>query len=267
VAADPIHESHALDCPVCGVRLTEFRYRRHGHFVCSEACRDVVVVIDEQTVAEDFRPWPKRLTIVYRDIDLPALPLPSSYDARFIQAFRTGMVGSACGYVCERPRRFGRTREAEYIGCGVCVPCKGLIAFMRSFAGHSSGGLTSDGRKSEKLLGRLQAFARHHNVATTQRYNGDHRGVKIVYLQPEPCTGVSATWCPNCGDCTCPREEDGSPVEVSHYPPAIVTDACIIISTSPVAIEIVEDPACPLHGASSRHADSGALTSDGRKDD
>lgn len=57
MAADPIHDSHALDCPVCGVRLTEFRYRRHGYFVCSEACRDVVVVIDAQTVAEDFRPW------------------------------------------------------------------------------------------------------------------------------------------------------------------------------------------------------------------
>ena len=40
-----------------------------------------------------------------------------------------------------------------------------------------------------------------------------------------PCTGVSAAWCPNCGDCICDREES-----MDH------TD-------------------CPLHAADSPHAE------------
>lgn len=42
----------------------------------------------------------------------------------------------------------------------------------------------------------------------------------------EPCTGISAGWCHNCGDCACPEDDD---------------DRC--------------DPDCPLHAASSPHGD------------
>ena len=43
------------------------------------------------------------------------------------------------------------------------------------------------------------------------------------------CTGVSAAWCPVCGDCKCPdREQD------------------------------LDDPRCPLHGSASDHASLGA---------
>ena len=30
------------------------------------------------------------------------------------------------------------------------------------------------------------------------------------------CTGLTAFWCPNCGDCTCPRTDDGDVPEMSH---------------------------------------------------
>ena len=44
---------------------------------------------------------------------------------------------------------------------------------------------------------------------------------------PSPCTGISATWCPRCGDCKCPR-------------PA----------------EAKDDPSCPLHHPGSEHGES-----------
>ena len=44
----------------------------------------------------------------------------------------------------------------------------------------------------------------------------------------EACTGVSASWCPRCGDCACPRFA-GERQE--------------------------EDPCCPLHGRDSNHGE------------
>lgn len=44
-----------------------------------------------------------------------------------------------------------------------------------------------------------------------------------------PCTGVSASWCATCGDCTCPRDEEGCWME--------------------------PDPNCPLHAHDSPHAE------------
>jgi hypothetical protein len=44
------------------------------------------------------------------------------------------------------------------------------------------------------------------------------------------CTGLSAFWCPNCGDCTCQRAHDG--------------DCCF------------DNEACPLHGKRSHHAET-----------
>jgi hypothetical protein len=57
--------------------------------------------------------------------------------------------------------------------------------------------------------------------------------VKIRYQTREECTGLSASWCPNCGDCTCPRDEDG----------------CVLQE----GFDVVEDSACPLHGLRSKH--------------
>lgn len=42
------------------------------------------------------------------------------------------------------------------------------------------------------------------------------------------CTGFSASWCPNCGDCTCPHDEEGI--------------------RGPF-----DDPSCPLHRCGSEH--------------
>lgn len=47
--------------------------------------------------------------------------------------------------------------------------------------------------------------------------------------EPVQCTGVSAVWCPVCGDCTC---RDRS--------------------------EAMDDYDCPLHGDLSNHAEGGA---------
>ena len=44
------------------------------------------------------------------------------------------------------------------------------------------------------------------------------------------CTGLSAFWCPRCGDCTCERAHDG--------------DCCF------------DDRNCPLHGHASHHAET-----------
>ncbi|MCW8137275.1 MAG: hypothetical protein KIT58_00010 [Planctomycetota bacterium] len=46
------------------------------------------------------------------------------------------------------------------------------------------------------------------------------------------CTGVAASWCPRCGDCACPRDEEGW-----------LTDAGL------------SDPSCPLHALGSPHAE------------
>lgn len=45
------------------------------------------------------------------------------------------------------------------------------------------------------------------------------------------CTGVSASWCPNCGDCCC------------HY-----DDVVGYLSR--------DDPKCPLHADDARHAET-----------
>lgn len=47
----------------------------------------------------------------------------------------------------------------------------------------------------------------------------------------EPCTGISAGWCHNCGDCSCPEDERGG------------RDVDL------------DDPKCPLHGRESNHAE------------
>ena len=52
------------------------------------------------------------------------------------------------------------------------------------------------------------------------------------------CTGVSASWCPVCGDCACPVDDRGE--HVSTLNPGDYGK---------------DDPACPLHARSSKHAE------------
>lgn len=49
------------------------------------------------------------------------------------------------------------------------------------------------------------------------------------------CTGITAQWCPRCGDCTCPLLHEGN-VEGGRT---------------------LNDPKCPLHAPSSPHGDGG----------
>lgn len=59
------------------------------------------------------------------------------------------------------------------------------------------------------------------------------------------CTGVSASWCPHCGDCTCPRLDTGEPeVRVAEEP--------TIFRPWPKTY-VVHNPSCPLHGTDSQH--------------
>lgn len=46
----------------------------------------------------------------------------------------------------------------------------------------------------------------------------------------EPCSGIAATWCPNCGDCACPVDVDAAGV-----------------------VDVDANPECPLHGLVSTH--------------
>lgn len=62
-----------------------------------------------------------------------------------------------------------------------------------------------------------------------------HHGHVIAVLSPAPerppapCTGLTATWCPNCGSCTCPPHPDPQ-----HF----------------------NADCCPLHSSDSRHGES-----------
>lgn len=62
------------------------------------------------------------------------------------------------------------------------------------------------------------------------------------------CTGLAASWCPVCGDCTCPEPcAEGE----NEAPTTYLEDA-------PVS--------CPLHGSTSRHADTSVSALDALRD-
>ena len=62
-----------------------------------------------------------------------------------------------------------------------------------------------------------------------------------------PCSsGVSARWCANCGECTCPRDEDGSRVTRERHTSC---GSSVLTFT-----EVVHDKDCPLHSPESPHA-------------
>lgn len=62
-----------------------------------------------------------------------------------------------------------------------------------------------------------------------------------------PCSaGVSARWCANCGECTCPRDEDGDPVTRERH--------MYCRSDMYTFTDVVHDKDCPLHSPESPHA-------------
>lgn len=69
----------------------------------------------------------------------------------------------------------------------------------------------------------------------------------------DDCTGLAASWCPACGDCTCPRSADG---EIEwHYEPGIVNYHGFSAHSASARTVVHYDAACPLHGESSDHAE------------
>jgi hypothetical protein len=59
---------------------------------------------------------------------------------------------------------------------------------------------------------------------------GEHGMAKDAREMAEEHTGLTASWCPRCGACTCPDPLEG-----------------------------LDDPSCPLHSPSSPHARNGEL--------
>lgn len=54
--------------------------------------------------------------------------------------------------------------------------------------------------------------------------------VHLTCTELPECTGLSASWCPRCGDCACPRDDEGE----------LLGD--------------MNDRGCPLHAPDSTHA-------------
>ncbi len=65
-------------------------------------------------------------------------------------------------------------------------------------------------------------------------------------MEHRTCTGIAAVWCANCGSCTCPTDDEGSPVER--------VTARATIERPWASFERVVDVDCPLHGVGSAHA-------------
>lgn len=51
-------------------------------------------------------------------------------------------------------------------------------------------------------------------------------------------TGIAAGWCPECGDCTCPRDKNGEPK---------------LRDDGDGWFQVIEDPLCPLHRRGGAH--------------
>lgn len=70
-------------------------------------------------------------------------------------------------------------------------------------------------------------------------------------------TGLSASWCPICGDCICPRNpwDDTEPAIMDWGEPQWWS------GRQPVCV--VTHPECPLHAAASKHEDGAIAGLDG----
>lgn len=68
----------------------------------------------------------------------------------------------------------------------------------------------------------------------------------------EDCTGIAASWCPNHGDCTCPRDDDGC-IEW-HYEAGTISFHGFPAYTETAERVAHYDRSCPLHGEATDHA-------------
>lgn len=67
------------------------------------------------------------------------------------------------------------------------------------------------------------------------------------------CTGIAASWCPICGDCSCPHNEDGE--IIWHYERGEVSIHGFRGFSDTARTVVHYDPNCPIHGTESAHAD------------
>jgi hypothetical protein len=87
-----------------------------------------------------------------------------------------------------------------------------------------------------------------------RRLMGTYRHVGIGGLlgrRSEPCTGVAASWCPNCGTCTCVEYAVASAFDCGDYPPVYSFNYLEELFSD----RELDDPNCPLHDFLSPHAD------------
>jgi hypothetical protein len=60
-------------------------------------------------------------------------PRSSAHDLDLAEkAWKAGRCGLAWGYVCSRPRRIGKIRDAIYVGCGTCFECRKFAQTMNA---------------------------------------------------------------------------------------------------------------------------------------
>lgn len=76
-------------------------------------------------------------------------------------------------------------------------------------------------------------------------------------VETDGCEGFAASWCPNCGDCTCPRFEDGpcSGEIVWEFVAGYELYRGLVYWSETAHTLIHYDPACPLHAYGSAHAE------------
>lgn len=67
------------------------------------------------------------------------------------------------------------------------------------------------------------------------------------------CTGIAASWCPVCGECSCPLNDDN---EIEwHFEAGVVSFAGHPAWSETARTVVHYDEVCPLHGSKSKHAE------------
>lgn len=72
-----------------------------------------------------------------------------------------------------------------------------------------------------RVLNETCPDSRELSLAITELEQATMFANKAVATNPDPmpCTELSARWCPNCGDCTCPEDEIGNCDECDLHAP------------------------------------------------
>jgi hypothetical protein len=96
------------------------------------------------------------------------------------------------------------------------------------------GGPTHWATTARHLIAELKPRRTEPHMTTTADRIAELRA-EADRLEAANCTGLTATWCPTHGDCTCPPLYDGDEE----------------------AGRTLNDPRCPLHSTASSHAEDG----------